>query len=163
MDENLREKVALKITDAFSTTPYPGDNNIGDGDPFDGDSVEEAFRGKHWREISLELLLVHHEKLPFLSPEGFRFYFPAYLIGVLYHFEDLDMYFVPSRIITSLTPPSQFPNKFLEIAKQFTAQEKDAIHSFLYHFKALFPEESWSYLPSEGQNLEEAIKFCGKT
>jgi hypothetical protein len=159
MDEDLRQRVAQKIIDAFSATPYPGDNNIGGDDPFDGVSVEEAFRGKHWRNISLKLLLLHHDKLPFFSPQGFRFYLPAYLLGVLFHFEDLDGYFVPSRIINVLTPPHQYPHMFLGTAKQFSTQEKDAIHSFLYHFKALFPDESWSYLPSEGQNLDEAIEF----
>jgi len=159
MDENLRQTVAQNIMVAFSDTPYPGDNNIGGDDPFDGVIVAEAFRGKHWRDITLELLLSHHDKLPFLSKHGYHFYLPAYLLGVLFHFEELDMYGTSSQLISTLVPPSEYGGWFLERLKLFTPQQRSAIYNFLHNYKALFPEESWSYDSDEETNLVNGIEF----
>jgi hypothetical protein len=158
MDETLRDKIAQEIRAAFSSTPYSGDDNIGGDDPFDGVLVEQDFKGKHWRDITLEILLKHHNKLPFLSPQGYRYYLPAYLLGVLYHFEDVDLDVLPSKLIRTLSP-NHHQARFLEVTKQFTVEESAAIYSFLSHYKELFPEESWSYLDNEGQELDEAIEY----
>jgi hypothetical protein len=160
MNDSLRDKIAQQIRESFSSTPYPGDHNIAGDDPFDGVLVEEAFRGKHWHDITLELLLKHHSKLPFVSPAAYRFYLPAYILGVLYHFEDLDLMDAPYLLLTTLTPsyPTSLP-RFLEVAKHFTPEERAAIHSFLSNCKELFPEERWGYLFNQEEELNAAIEY----
>ncbi len=159
MNESLRQQIAQLIRDAFSITPYPGDNQISGDDPFDGLSVQEAFRGKHWRDVSLELLLNHHDKLPFMSDEAYRFYLPAYLLGILFHFEELDGYSFPHQLFRTLAPPGIGTDAFLRKVNIFAPQEMEAIYQFLNIYTELFPDESWSYIPDEGAKLTEATNF----
>ncbi len=45
------KRVIREIEEAFADVPYPEDENIS---PYEPEDVE-AFRGRHWREVSVDL------------------------------------------------------------------------------------------------------------
>ncbi len=145
MTEQMRETVAQKIEAAFSDTPYPGEGNICH-DPYQG--VQEDFWGKHWKDLSLDLIIRHRDKIPSLTPEAFRFYLPAFMNAVLFHYDEVDT--LPINVMTSLTPPTQesqgrwpmnnLMHGFLRNVEGFSVQEKIAILAFLESYSQLVPE-----------------------
>jgi len=64
MSEDFARQVAQQIEAAFADTPYPGDANIG------WDGIEDALRGKHWRELSVDVLFQERGELSFLTAAG---------------------------------------------------------------------------------------------
>src|ERR1700730_10480138 len=83
--------VANAIETAFAEVPYPGDERVKGGD-YDltedfgtGGYIGRGFRGKHWREISIDVLRLNswQTSLTFMTPDVFHFYLPAFLLGSL--------------------------------------------------------------------------------
>jgi Family of unknown function (DUF6714) len=86
--EELREQVAR----AFSSRPYPGDDDIGEHDErypdYEGDQLSAFLRGKKWPEVTYESLRDHYPGdesacLHFMRDAGFRYYLPAFLLMAL--------------------------------------------------------------------------------
>jgi hypothetical protein len=84
----LREAVER----AFADRQYPGDGRIADSDPpyesYKGHAISAFHRGKGWQEITLRHLLDEYAgdptaSLAFMTPEGWRYYLPAYLLMAL--------------------------------------------------------------------------------
>lgn len=42
--------------------------------------VSTDFAGKHWTDLSPQVLRFHYDAIPLLSPEAFAYYLPAYLL-----------------------------------------------------------------------------------
>ncbi|MEO8606855.1 MAG: DUF6714 family protein [Chloroflexota bacterium] len=163
MSQELREKVAKQIEEAFADAPYPGDENIGWGCGSEGGMLEEAFRGKHWSELSLELILDNRDKLPCTTPEGFRFYMPAWLLAALLHYEMPKAYDLCQSLIFNLCPQddSAMQEHFLRHIAKFNAQEKAAVLAFLEAWKELHPDEIEMevILPARLRKLSLALAF----
>lgn len=122
---SVSELVAA-ISAAFADVPYPGDDDLVSGDvSYDREyrSVAQAFRGKDWRELSLDFVFVHKDDLPFLSPAALRYFLPAYLLACLQHADELDT--APANVALNLTPPGP-----CQVAG-FTAAEARAIAGYL--------------------------------
>ncbi len=84
----------------FADALYPGDGGIGYNlDDWEGAAVNRDFKGYHWREVPRDTLADHHYDLTFFSPEGRRFYLPAYMIAALD-----DFYEIHDPVIYNLTP-----------------------------------------------------------
>ena len=88
MTEPRLQALRRQIETAFADAVYPGDEYIG-YNPDDWESAELAqdFKGKHWKEVPLEKLQYHSSS--FLSPAGFRYYLPAYLLAALADYGNL--------------------------------------------------------------------------
>lgn len=123
------------IERAFGPMQYPGDDNIVyDNSGYDLECVEikEALKGKHWRDISCDTLDQLRQSLGFLSPQGFRFYLPAFLRITVTDYRRADV--IPDMIMVTLTPPRlsdieerqaklvKFEENYLEYAK-FSPEE----------------------------------------
>jgi|WetSurMetagenome_2_1015567.scaffolds.fasta_scaffold744700_1 hypothetical protein len=108
-DDIKVEKVKREIIDAFGDVPYPGDNKIV-SDPLYCDEcqdIAEAFRGKHWNELTLEFIFEKYRGgLYHLEPEGYRYYLPGYMILSLDYYYEGDS--LVDSLIYSLTPPSPY-------------------------------------------------------
>jgi hypothetical protein len=85
---SARSRVEL----AFAERPYPGDERIADSDPryedYEGHAVTAFHRGKTWKEITLRHLVDEYAGDPtaclaFMTPGGWRYYLPAYLLIAL--------------------------------------------------------------------------------
>jgi hypothetical protein len=96
----------LRIDEAFGGLPYPGDEHIvthNCGDCGDCERTKSALKGCHWRDVSLERVENVREALTFLSPEGFRFYLPAFMIISLMDYDRADIIVIV--VIGRLTLP----------------------------------------------------------
>jgi hypothetical protein len=124
------------IRSAFASTPYPGDDRLvtddGGRDPETRD-VAKMLSGQRWDQVSLDTLRARAESLPLLTPEAFRYYLPAYMLGVFEHWNDVDV--VRDSVLYNLTPPNERSGRKWEFfrtrADQFTPSEGAAIASFL--------------------------------
>lgn len=128
--------VVSQIRRAFESVPYPGDQGlvleISNYDPEIRD-VEAGFRGKRWQDITVEFLEKYDNALPLLSTAGYRYYFPAYMIGCVE--APFDVNIVPDALVTMLTPPKNRAGSrwdfFWTRSSQFSPAERAAILMFL--------------------------------
>ena len=164
----LRQNVAKQIEEAFADTPYPGDNNIGWGCGSEGKEFEEVVRGKHWKDLTLDFIIKHRSNIHCMTTDGFRFYLPAFLLAIVWHWEEVDT--LPIGVFRSLTPPDYvdaerifqlFPNlnnissisddvdeqmyHFIRQIRVFSMAEKSAVKLFLETYPDLFPQEIYLY------------------
>jgi len=94
---------------AFANRPYPGDDRIAVKDDrypdYEGHQIAAFFKGKDWRQVTLEWLLHgnqvdSHAALTFMTPEGFRYYLPAFLLMSLEPYSEVD-----DSVMFNLTAP----------------------------------------------------------
>jgi hypothetical protein len=87
-----RASVCSRVEVAFAERPYPGDDRIAKSDSryesYEGHAVTAFHRGKTWKEITLRHLVDDYAGdasacLAFMTPEGWRYYLPAYLLIAL--------------------------------------------------------------------------------
>ncbi|MEZ4672334.1 MAG: DUF6714 family protein [Anaerolineae bacterium] len=144
MPDTLTPRVAHQIEITFAETPYPGDDHIAG---YQADEIAAAFRGKHWRNLSPELLHKYRWDIFLLTPEAFRFYAPALMLAALLHHQQVGT--VTDNLIFCLTPQSQdqinnyhageYNDYFSRRASAFNAAEKVAVLAFLDTFVAVYP------------------------
>ncbi len=163
MSEELREKIEQQIESAFAETPYPGDDLIS---KTMNDEVSRAFRAIHWHDLSLKQIIDYGMDLQAFTPEGFRFYLPAFLLAVLRYYGQVST--LPISLMHSLAPPdpnlylkyqeNQSPHNsvsdFLSRVSVFTLREKAAIRDFLLSYRRLYPEAT-----REQRHLNRALEF----
>lgn len=163
MSEDLRARIEQQIESAFADTPYPGDDLIGKST---ADDVVRAFRGTHWRDLPLKQIIDYGMDLQALTPEGFRFYLPAFLLALLRYYGQVNT--LPISLMHSLAPPDptlylkyqekQSPHNsvsdFLSRVSVFTLREKAAIREFLLSYRKLYPEAT-----REQRHLNRALDF----
>lgn len=144
MPDTLKQRVARQIEKAFNEAPYPGDHNIAG---YEGDEIAQAFKDKHWRDLSPDVLHKYRWDVFLLTPEAFRFYAPALMLAALLHHEQVGT--VTDNLIFCLTPQSQeqinnyhageYHDYFSRRAAAFSTPEKVAILAFLDTFVAVYP------------------------
>lgn len=74
-----------QIGEAFAAAPYPGDENICHPAKGDEEAAEYAleFREARWQRLHPRFLQYHHPALSFFTPQGFRYFLPAFLVADL--------------------------------------------------------------------------------
>jgi hypothetical protein len=132
----LQQIVKAKILTAFELTPYHGDDTLlVDHNNYDPESEQilNDFKGKNWKDISVEVVRRHKEALSRFTPASFRYYLPSYMIACVDSYYDVDV--ALDSVLFNLTPPQPRTgwewNFFWDRAKQFNEQEREAIRSFL--------------------------------
>jgi Family of unknown function (DUF6714) len=143
--ESIHHVVQL-IEDTFTQTPYPGDDKVAAYARY-GRSIADAFRGKHWSEITLDVLRQHRWEIFLLMPETFRYYVPSFMLATLLNFDDVDT--LPDNLLFSLTPQreehvhnyfaGELNDYFSRRVAAFNAEEKTAIVEFLEIYATLYP------------------------
>jgi hypothetical protein len=86
-----RELLRREIATAFGGAPYPGDEGIVSKHIMNGHelhdperrAIAEVFKGLHWSAVSHETLMRNQDSLSFFTPDGLRFFLPAYLMAAL--------------------------------------------------------------------------------
>ena len=99
LPESRKRALREQIIAAFEDTPHPGDDNISVG-TCDDEGTAAYFSGKTWRGHTPEVLRWHDSSLRFFTPEAFRYFLPAYMLGTLEDPEEADV--VPGSIWSSL-------------------------------------------------------------
>lgn len=142
----LVREIAREVEDAFATVTYPGDDKlVVYPDSYECWNLEEAFRGKHWRDISLDVLLTHRFSLVLFSPEAFRFYLPCFLVAALLHPRETD---TPWAVFDNLLlPEEEGPkmDKFLARICPLDARQKAVVRRFVELYIQLQgdPDPQW--------------------
>jgi hypothetical protein len=145
MTQSLEHVVQL-IENTFAQTPYPGDDRVAAYARY-GRTIADTFRGKHWSEITLDMLVQHKWEIFLLTPETFRYYAPSFMLATLLNYDEVDT--LPENLIFSLTPQreehvhnyfaGELNDYFSRRAAAFNAEEKAAILQFLEIYAALYP------------------------
>lgn len=129
------------ITDAFGDRPYPGDDRIADSDPryddYEGHAVTRFHRGKHWQEITLPHLREEYAGdatacLAFMTPEGWRYYLPAYLLIAL-EWEEADA--VGEAVIGNLTHPRALADSYARVADDLGLEREEVLRGQTARFE----------------------------
>jgi hypothetical protein len=74
--------LAERIEAAFESVPPPPTDRVVTP-TYDDEGVTGFFKGKHWRDVSIDELRTHHVALSFFSPEAFHYYVPAFMLAEL--------------------------------------------------------------------------------
>ena len=163
----------LRIDEAFGGMPYPGDEHIvthngGDDRCGDCEDIKNALKGRHWRDLSFESLDHLREALTFLSPEGFRFYLPAFMIILImdYYRADITSIVVIGRLTLPCASDSKGTNAqrfaeyyrsgeaehwFFERVSGFNEAQSKVIRQFLEYMRDAHSED-------ESEDAERAIE-----
>jgi hypothetical protein len=155
-------QVEQKIRDAFPSHKYPGDWNIvydNTSHHLECEDIRKAFQGKLWDTIDAEFLLSWHQSdLTFMSPRGFRYYLPAYLITAL-DYEGADM--IPFNVMSSLTFWEDDNERMREHKKERIAllsdRQHQAVLAFLEFMRDEYPDEWMDDEPSRAISTIETI------
>lgn len=127
-------KLAEQLSIAFSSSEYPGDNEIvydNSGEHLECNDVRADFQGKKWDEVLFDTLVVNKWSLSFFSDKGYRYYLPSYILACLTDLKRADV--IPHNIISSLTPSSGELTQveFEKRMDKFTESQKKTIKDFL--------------------------------
>lgn len=133
------ETVKRAIRSAFSELPVPAsiiDTPIGDEE---GDAFRAALEGKRWGEIPNKVLRFHHDAPCFLSPAGFRYLLPAFMIGAL----ESPSSPIVDVLVGLLTRPQdpQEERRFLDRVSSLTEPQRAAVRAFLEFLRDEQPED----------------------
>lgn len=135
MDQDeIREAICKEIEDAFSDVTYPGDDRIVDPiNNYERFKIADKLKGKDWKEIWPISVYDGMFNLFYLTPEGFHFYLPAYMIASL---RDEDGAEFLEFVIGNLAPGETEADKeaFMEKARLFSPKQRAAIKSFVNYF-----------------------------
>ena len=163
MSETLREALAKRVETAFRDTSCPTDDIFHYPDNWEHNVND--FKGKHWRDIPLNLLIQHRDKLVSLTDASFHFYLPAYLRAAILHPDDVDT--LIDNLVLNLTPPIRIDKKlndFLQKTELFDMEQKDVIATYFESFLELYPEFAISYSNERDlHDLGRAVTFWRST
>ncbi len=118
-----------KIHEQFSGVPYPGDDHIvieNSGAHLECQDIINTLKGLHWKDIPFELLTQLQSALFFLTPEGYRFFMPAFMVYSVKDFYGADT--IPDEVIQTLTYPEKLDlDRIRGMAKHHT--ELQTLHA----------------------------------
>ena len=82
-DSQRIAEVRRLLEGAFASTPVPEEGHVTACTCEACRDFVALVEGRPWREVEREVLLLHRDRLPFLTPAGYRHYLPAYLLAAL--------------------------------------------------------------------------------
>jgi hypothetical protein len=139
-----------KIEDAFSDIQHPGDDNIFVYlDPEDVDFGEldyDAFRGLHWKHLTLDFLSRFDIKavLSYFTKEAFKFYLPGLMSVIVNHPHKTEDNGMRSALVCAMTPSiinDQIMNAHRsKLISLFSQNQRAVFRSFLEFMNAYFPD-----------------------
>jgi hypothetical protein len=126
-----------RIERAWGNSPRPPEGHATSAPDVYDDSaeLEEALRGKHWRDVSRDTVYEHRLDLALLSPEGFRFYLPAWLLAALGDWES-------RTLLLSFFKVTRENGTLEKALSNFSDAERTALRAF-FDYMAEAYEEEW--------------------
>lgn len=130
-----QKEIISLIQKAFGGCEYPGDDHLVERRPSGGIDpesmeVQNAFCGKHWRDITPRLLFDHRQCIVLFTPEAWRFYLPGYMICSIQHYDEVDT--VPHEVFQTLTPSFHRKREWFDVqVSGLTPAERAAVRRFL--------------------------------
>ena len=151
------ENLTVSVFETFNDLKYPGDGNIvyQNAEHLECELVQEFLVGKTWKELSWDQISdcydgdafsIHN----FLSEEGLRYYFPAFLLICITSYMEADLF--SENIIELLISGQNNPGLKWKLVR--SNQDKcRVVAKFLEFIKKYHSED---YILNE---LEEAFEF----
>lgn len=131
-------RLSKVIEKAFARVRYPGDTALLHPGYSGANAEVRGFQGKawtsDWRRIPREVIEENYSSLLFLSPRAFQFFLPAYMSCALTAGSGDRTRSVLSFTLYCLNPEvneQAFLEHFLGQVQGFTAQQREAVRSFL--------------------------------
>jgi hypothetical protein len=94
------------VETAFSSVPYPGDEDLIDAHCPECEDFARHFRGKRWRDFKDDPLALigidYQEAFAFFTPRAFRFYLPLGILAVVDFYDKADL--LPQTLVLHLSP-----------------------------------------------------------
>jgi hypothetical protein len=140
------EDVLAQIDAAFSDVPRPSNDDLLHPNCFDDNDIAALYAVANWRDLSDAMVENEYAALFFLSPEGFRFFIPAYMTFSLRHptsgaaavqstlmslSPDYDCAFTPSKFIHFVDAQAAVVVDFFEVM----AQHENVDDALLYWYE----------------------------
>lgn len=132
-----RKKIAKQLEAAFQDIPYPPED-----DPillYPGGwaaiAIPDLLRGRHWRDLTLDLIIEQKLNISILSPKAFCFYLPAFIRAALLFPDEVDI--LPSIIVLNLAPPKENePDTwaFFERMHGFTPSQREVLKDYVARY-----------------------------
>jgi hypothetical protein len=137
--ESEIELLRREVIDAFATRPYPGDDLLRRPERDDTGEIEACyrfFRGKHWRDVTLDSILRakgldSNLFMPVMSDEAFVYFLPGFLLLSLGPRGDFS---IADQLETYLQPPEYFGKdrylyapRFDRLVAELSSREKRAV------------------------------------
>jgi hypothetical protein len=148
-----------EIDNAFSDVQYPGDDSIVvRPTDWEASGIRADFLGKHWRDVIHPDFLRAHNLFCFFSVEGFWFYLPAYLIGLVrFPDEGVDW---SNQVLSALYPTARYGNAWLPRwaprMKAMSSSQKRAVRLTLEYMLETQPD-CWRTIEAPGNELKLAL------
>lgn len=132
--DNQTKALTEQIASAFADVHHPGPGRLLRADAgWEGASLDPLVAGMRWQDIPVDVIRRYPTALLLLTPEGFRFCLPAYLLAVLRDPEEVDV--LPELVFLTLTPSGSDwnRNRLRDQVSLLTQQQWDAARSFVIH------------------------------
>lgn len=127
------QALAARVSRSFLEVPAPDRITVLPAEEdFESALIMQAFRGKHWSELTPELVQGRPEAIAFLSPEAFRFFLPGYLLIAIQDLSGLDVSLI--GLLYAMAGPIRREERF-----QMLSEEQ--LLTVLSVLEALTPEE----------------------
>jgi hypothetical protein len=146
---SVRNAVREAIHAAFANTAMPERPLVRNPDGWEEADIERAFGGRQWTEVDLHTLEHEHAALSYFTPEAFRYYAPAFMLGDLVGWRPDAARGGPGGgwIVYSLAPPKKLLHQpdFHERMRGFTPPQTAAIRQYLEYMHARSPDANVAY------------------
>lgn len=145
------EDVRDIIKAAFPDAPPPRNVLARNANYLEVRELANEFSGKRWQDLDDDFVLEHYDVLPLLSPAGFQYYLPAFMLRAI----EYDTYgLVGPNTVGILSPPlttaAADMEDFLDRIRPFSSQQGEAIRVFLEYLHYRHPDESLPALALSG-------------
>ena len=154
--------ILAEIEIAFSKSIYPGDDNLIPKDKksiYSYSRIKEAFQGKIWQDIDLELVKKYKDDTVFFTPVGFYYYFPAFFIVALKHTNETDKLLENLLLLISPSRYQHLQQHLDAISVHFSNQQIRSIIDALHYLLDTIEDNTYFIPDLDSQLLQEAIRY----
>ena len=133
---NMISKFITDIEESFSSVDYPGDQNIASEDGMEGSEVNDALRGKLWKDLQYRNVSELSFALIYFKPKAFVYFLPYFIIGSI---KDDEAAYGSScfSILQSFIPPEAKDTDFDARMKLLSKEQLELIQRYLYYLLAI--------------------------
>jgi hypothetical protein len=129
-----RDALIEQIRAAFSRVKFKGNVVTTDGDLYQKEDINRAFRNRRWEEITLDDLALYGWEIPWtFQVEAIHYYLPAFMIAILLFPDTTDR--VQSAL--SIDPDHLWRPKLIAL---FSLEQKQAVLDFYQFQKFAFQD-----------------------
>lgn len=121
------------IEEAFASVAPPAHVALGDDD--DSRGLADAFAGKRWQDVPIEVLRDQAMLLPLFTPEAMRYYLPAFLRACAASYRTAGD--IPGSLSFQLIPPRDpaARARFHAAMDPLSPDQRRAVRAFLEHMR----------------------------